>query len=162
MYIHTYFRYKPGSTKEMTQWQREKGASRVFSLKTTSRLPSQLLMLSVTSNKIQLFNMIVDDFKQKPFSADQNKIVITGPDPVPFECNGESIARPDMPNLEEEADTIIVCQVNSQQDDMPAAVVGDDTDIFLQLLHFVHTGSITCKVIQCHFIVASIVASTKI
>lgn len=138
-----------GSTKEMTRWQREKGASRVFKLKSTSRLPKQTLMLSVTANKVQLINLIVHDLKKYPLDM-ENKLVVTGPDPTPFECigpiGGEVIEQPDLYNTQEEADTILVCQVNSQQNGQKAVVVADDTDVFLLLVHFVHSRSINCKV----------------
>ena len=141
-----YCRYKSGSTKEMTRWQREKGASRVFRLQATSRLPQQTLMLSCTANKVQLINILINDLKQNPVNM-EHKLIVTGPDPTPFECvGGEIIHRPDLHNTQEEADTIMVCQVNSQQDRGKAVVVADDTDVFLLLVHFVHSSSFQCKV----------------
>ncbi len=130
----------------MTRWVREKGASCVFQLKFTSCLPQQTLMLSVTANKIQLINLLVHDLKLKATGLD-NKLVVTAPDPTPFECSdGLTVERPDIFNTQEEADTIIVCQVNSQQNGQTVVVVADDTDMFLLLVHFVHAKSINCKV----------------
>ena len=71
--------------KPMTQWQRDKGASHVFSLKASSRLPQQTFMLSVTADKIQLIHMIIDDFKKN--LVFEGKFVAKGPDPKPFKCN---------------------------------------------------------------------------
>ena len=139
-------RYLPGSVKEMTRCKRQKGASRVFSLKTSSRLPQQIIMLNVTTNKAQLISLIVADLRENPLVS-SHRLVVTGPDPEPFECiNGDIHQRSDMVNTQEEADTILVCQVHSEQDARTFVVVADDTDIFLLLLHFVYSRDITCKV----------------
>ena len=131
----------------MARWQREKGASRVFRLQATSRLPQQTLMLSVTANKVQLINLLISDLKENPIEM-ENTLVVTGPDPIPFQCTAGTLSdRPDMLNTQEEADTIVVCQVHSEQDGRTAVVVADDTDVFLLLVHFVHARSINCKVI---------------
>ncbi len=130
----------------MARWVRKKGASCVFHLKTTSRLPQQTLMLTNTANKVQLIRLLLHDLVTNPIVS-QNKMLETGLEPTPFEyTEGQIIQRPDLYNTQEEADTILVCQVNSEQNGKTAVVVADDTDVFLLLVHFVHAKSISCKV----------------
>ena len=116
-----YFRYITGSTKEVTRWKRERGASRVFSLKHTSRLPARSLLFSVTTNKVQVINMIIQDLVDHKDDPVTHPLIVTGPDPVPLELpgpcanmdTGEVIFRHDLRTTQEEADTIIVQQVVS-------------------------------------------------
>lgn len=118
--LQSTYRYKSGSTKEVTRWRREKGASRVFSLKSTSRLPAQSLLFSVTSNKVQIINMIIQDLDDHKDDRVSHSLIITGPEPVPIELPGPAgetdtgvrICRHDLVTTQEEADTIIVQQVN--------------------------------------------------
>lgn len=113
------FRYITGSTKEVTRWKREKGASKVFKLKLTSRLPAQTLLFSVTSNKVQIIEMIIQDLKLHKDDRVAHSLIITGSDPVPVEVpgpvaecqTGVLIQRHDLRTTQEEADTIIVQQV---------------------------------------------------
>ena len=113
------FRYIIGSTKEVTRWRREKGASRVFRLKQTSRLPVQSLLFSVTFNKTQIINIIISDLKEHKDDHVAHTLVIKGPEPVPIELPGPAgdtdtevlIFRHDLRTVQEEADTIIVQQV---------------------------------------------------
>ena len=114
------FRYIAGSTKEATRWKREKGASRVFKLKNPSRLPAQSLLFSVTSNKVQIIDMIIQDLIAHRVDRVAHSLVVTGPDPVPVEipgplastATGILIDRHDLRTTQEEADTIIVQQVS--------------------------------------------------
>ena len=109
------FRYIGGSTKEATRCRRQKGASRMFYLKQTSGLPAQTLLLSVTSNKVQIINMIIKDLKDHKDDPVAHTLVITGPDPVSLELpglvgdndSGVVIPRHDLRNTHEEADRII-------------------------------------------------------
>lgn len=113
------FRYVSGSTKEVTHWKREKGASRVFRLKSTSRLPARSLLFSMTSNKTQIINMIIQDFLDHKDDPVPHRLIITGPDPIPVELptpaidndSGQVIYRQDLKTTQEEAETIIVQQV---------------------------------------------------
>ena len=115
------FRYITGSTKEVTRWKREKGASRVFRLKETSRLPARSLLFSVTTNKVQVINMIIQNLIEHKDDPVTPTLIVTGPDPVPLELpgphvnrdTGEVICRHDLRTTQEEADTIIVQQVVS-------------------------------------------------
>ena len=61
---------------------------------------------------------------------------------MPVELNkGVLINRYDMKTTQEEADTILVQQIASVQPES-ALVVADDTDVFILLLHFCHSGSV--------------------
>ena len=68
------------------------------------------------------------------------KLVITDNDPVPIQINQRVVSRrDDMPITYEEADTMIIQQVDS----VGAAnvlVVAHDTDVFVLLCHFVFNG----------------------
>ena len=54
-------RYIEGSTKEATWHGRDKGASRVYTLRCTAHLPPQKIILTVNTNKDQLIALIVED-----------------------------------------------------------------------------------------------------
>ena len=51
-------RYIEGSTKEATRRDRDKGASRVYTLRCTARLPPQSVVLTVTTNKDQYIALL--------------------------------------------------------------------------------------------------------
>ena len=136
------FRYKADSRKESTRNGRGKGASRVYSLRNTTRLPPQKVMLTVTINKVQLIDLICEDMAFHKDDFSQHKLVLTGSDPVPVEINrGVIIKRQDMKTTQEEADTMIVQQVAEVKANQ-VLVVADDTDIFVLLLHFCCLGDI--------------------
>ena len=63
---------------------REQCASRVFKLKSSSRLPSQKLMLTVTANKKQFIDCIVVDLElhKDDFIPDGHFLIVTGSDPT--------------------------------------------------------------------------------
>ena len=86
----------------------------MFKLKSTSRLPAQSVLFSVTSNKIQIINMIIADFLDHKHDNVSHSLIVTGPDPVPFELSGAglTIYRQDLRTTQEEADTIIIQQVS--------------------------------------------------
>ena len=76
------------STKESTMHMRDKGASRVYTLRNTTHLPPRKAILTVTRNKVQLIDPIVCEdmaFHKDDFS--QRKLVLIGSDPVPVEIN---------------------------------------------------------------------------
>ena len=142
-------RYNEGSIKESTRHGRNKGASRVYKLHNTTRLPPQKVVLNVTANKAQLIDLICDDIiehKDSLSSEVHHKLVVTGKDTVPVEINkGLAIKRQDMSTWQEEADTLLVQQVASVGADT-SLVVADDTDVFILLLHFCYEGDIARKV----------------
>ena len=136
------------STKEATRCGRDKGASRIYTLRCTARLPSQKVVLTVTTNKDQLIALIVEDLVSHKADFQKHKLLVTGRDPVPVKiANGCVNKRQDMAITQEEGDTLIAQQVSHVEDDT-VLVVADDTDIFVLLLYFCHQGSISCKVLM--------------
>ena len=141
-------RYIEGSTEEAHRRGRDKGASRVYTLRCTARLPPQNVALTVTTNKDQLIALIVEDLVSHKADFQKYKLVVTGRDPVPVEIvNGCVNKCQDLPTTQEEGDTLIVQKV-SRVEDGTVLVVADDTDIFVFLLYFCHQGSISCKVLM--------------
>ena len=140
-------KYTDGSIKESTRNDRDQGASRVYTLRPPARLPSQKVVLTVSSNKKQLIDLISADLVSHK-DMFNSKLVITGNDPVPVQINeGVVSRRDDMTITHEEADTMLIQQVAS----VGAAnvlVVADDTDVFVLLCHFVFHGDITGHVMM--------------
>ena len=140
-------RYKEGSIKESSRNYRDQGASRVYFLRPIAKLPYQKIVLTVSSNKKQLIDLILTELI---YHKDMliGKLVITGNDPVPIQINqGVVSRRDDITITHEEADTMIIQQVAS----VGAAnflVVADDTDVFVLLCHFVFNGVITGHVMM--------------
>ena len=56
-------RYTAGSIKESTRKERDQGASRVYTLRPPARLPAQKVVLTVSSNKTQLIDLILADLE---------------------------------------------------------------------------------------------------
>ena len=78
---------------------RDKGASRVYTLRNTTSLPPQKVMLTVTRNNVQLIDLICEDMAFHKDYVSQHTLVLTGSDPVPVEINrGVTIKRQDMKN----------------------------------------------------------------
>ena len=126
-------RYKSDSTKASTRQGRDKGASRTFTLRRTTSLPAQKVILTVTGNKMQLIDLICEDLKAHNDLFTNKKLVVTGNDPIPVEINkGVIIQRQDMKTMQEEADTMIVHQLADVRP-KKALVIADDTDIFVLL-----------------------------
>uniref|UniRef100_UPI00359005F2 uncharacterized protein n=1 Tax=Myxine glutinosa TaxID=7769 RepID=UPI00359005F2 len=135
-------RYKADSTKDSTRQGRDKGASSVYTLRCTTRLPPEKVILTVTRNKMQLIDLICEDMASHKDDFTQHKLVLTGSDHVPVEINsGVIIKRQDMKTTQEETDTIIVQQV-AEVKAKKVLVVADDADIFVLLLHFCCQGDI--------------------
>ena len=111
-------------------------------------MPSQKIILTVATNKSQLIDLICEDLRSHSGDFRHYKLVVTGRDPVPIEINCDVIIqRQDMCTTHEEADTIIVQQV-ADVPSQKALVVADDTDIFVLLLHFCHSGDISSHVMM--------------
>ena len=143
-------RYKEGSLKESTRNYRDKGASRVYSLRPTAKLPSQKVVLTVSSNTKQLIDLILTELTELIYHKDMlnGKLVITGNDPVPIQINqGVVSRRDDMTITHEEADTMIIQQV-AFVGAANVLVVADDTYVFVLLCHFVFNGDITGHVMM--------------
>ncbi len=131
----------------MTRRHRAKGATRIYTLQPTTRLPPQAVVLTVASNKKQLIDLILADFIEHKNDFTR-RVVVTGADPAPVEINaGLNIRRQDIATGHEEADSIIIHQVIN----VPATnalVVADDTDIFVLLCHFLFLGVIKNHVLM--------------
>lgn len=112
---------------------------------TTSRLPSQDVILTASRNKKQLVEMIVQDLINHKDTLD-GRIIVTGGSSVPVEiCDGKVTYNDEMAVTHEEADTIIIYQI-IQAGANKVQVVADDTDIFVLLCHFVHINVIRGQV----------------
>ena len=105
--------YIEGSTKEATRCGRDKGVSRVYTLRCTVRLPLQKVVLTVTTNKDQLIALIVEDLVSCKAEFQKHTHVVTGRDPVRQEITDDrEYKREDMAITQEEEDTLIVRQVS--------------------------------------------------
>ena len=127
-------RYTEGSTKEATQRGRDKGSSRVYTLRCTALLPPQNVVLTVTTNKDQLTALIVEDLVLYKADFQKHKLVVCQSE-IANACVNK---RQDMATTQEEGDTLVVQQVSR---------VEDGTALVL-LLYFCHQGSISCKVLM--------------
>ena len=69
----------------------------MHTLRNTTRLPPQKVMLTVTLNKVQVIDLMCEDMAFHKDYFSQYKLVITGSDPVPVDINrGVIIKRQDM------------------------------------------------------------------
>jgi len=143
-------RYNDYSIKGVTRTARGKQASRRHQLSRSMMLPPQKVVLTVTYNKVQLINLIIETLRERrrQFIPTNHKLVVTGPDPVPVEINeGSTVPRDDMRNTQEEADVIIIHHLLIIVDSHPGSavnVISDDTDVFALLVHFYHKRELSC------------------
>ena len=146
MYL-VFDRYTAGSIKESTRKERDQGASRVYTLRPPARLPAQKVVLTVSSNKTQLIDLILADLEAHK-DVLNGKLVVTGNDPVPIQIYQGVVSKMEgMVITHEEADTMIIQQV-AYVGATNVLVVADDTDIFVLLCHFVFRGDITGHVMM--------------
>ena len=140
-------RYFEQSIKSATCSNRDVGASRVYHLSSSTNLPSQKVMLTVSKNKQQLIDLIIRDLcAHKAEVSIFNTLIVTGSEPFPIEITNDDIIQCEsLKTLQEEADTIIIDQL-SRTKDRTSFVYSDYTDVFVLLLHFVHIGSINSSV----------------
>ena len=111
-------------------------------LRNPTRLPPQKFMLTVIRNMVQLIDLMCEDMTIHKNDFSQHRLVLTGSDPVPVKINkGVIIKRQDMTTKQEEADTMVVQQVEEVKA-KKVLVVADGTDIFVILLHFCCQGDI--------------------
>ena len=103
----------------------------------------------MTANKVQLINILCEYIREHiELIPKQSRLVVTGPDPVPFEIyNGTTTQRNDLRTTHEEADIIIVQQMVHlcSQDIQCVHIISDDTDVFVLLVHFYMLRELTCK-----------------
>ena len=120
-------------------------------------LPPQKVMLTVTENKVQLVDLIVQSLKESYSNLEftHHKLVVTGHNTIPIEINlGCIIERHDLESNQEEADVIIIHQLLSivhegkRGKSKNIRVLSDDTDVFVLLLHFYQKENLKCKVIM--------------
>ena len=147
-------RYKDNSIKSVTRKARSSQVTQQrFNLSLSTALPSQKSILSNTKNKVQLISLICDYIKDESYllTKYQNRLIVTGPDPTPFEiCKGLVIQRGDLQNTHEEADVILVNQaVHAAKNEVSGVkVIADDTDIFVLLLHFYLQENLSCDFVM--------------
>ena len=141
-----YYRYFPRSRKEGLRNSRDLGASRVYHLRPTTKIPPQKVILTVTKNKSALIDLLCEDFIKHKEEFQHHRLVVTGSHSIPFELyKGQLIQRRDLETTQEEADTILLHQlavVNPES----ALFHADDTDIFVELCHFSHHKAFTSQV----------------
>ena len=69
----------------------------MYTLRNTTRLPPQKVMLTVTLHKVQFIDLMCEDMAFHKDYFSQYKLVITGSDPVSVDINrGVIIKRQDM------------------------------------------------------------------
>ena len=134
------YRYVEGSTKEATRRSRDKGLNKVYTLRTSTRLSPQKVILNVNKSKMQLIDLIVADLTVHKTDFQTHTLVVVGSDPIPVEILKGSVCKcHELTTTHEEDDTINIKQV-ARVKAGTILVVGDDTDIYILLLHFCHLG----------------------
>ena len=130
-----FHRYSEMSIKESTRSVCDTGASQVYSLSTTTRLPPREVTLSLRKSKKQLTQLSLLDLMSHKAMLDGN-VIVTGASPIPVDIAPSNInRRVDIRNTHKEADTIIIHQIIKANADN-ILVVADDTNIFV-LCHFI-------------------------
>ena len=100
-------RYKDYSIKNATHSSRETSTRRRYQLTQMMTIPPKKVVLTVTHNKIQLIDLVIQKIKEqsKQLSMCQHKLVVTGGDHVPTEVNHDRlIPRRDLETSQEEAE----------------------------------------------------------
>ena len=145
-------RYFEKSIKSYARSERAQNvASRPHQLSLKTKLPPQKFVLSVTSNKVQIINIVCKHLlkkAQEPENACGHKLVITQSEDVPKEVDaGSTHCRDDMRTTHEEADVIIVQQAVALANagKKSVRILCDDTDVFVLLLHFFFILCLTCQ-----------------
>ena len=144
-------RYTESSTKQMTRSSRSgNDASRKHQLSLQTKLPAQKVVLNFTYNKVQLIELICK-YLTEHIVDNQNKLVITGKDPIPVQVwDNSTLQRLDLETHHEEADVIIIHHliriVQNANGDLHIKVICDDTDVFILLIHFYVEEQMTVNV----------------
>ena len=88
--------------------------TKVFNLKMGTPLPSQKQLLTVTANKVQLIEFIVEYLINRKDDVTKFPLILTGGDPIPMKIYREQvIPQYYLETHQEEADVIIIHQVIS-------------------------------------------------
>ena len=100
------------SIKDATRCQRACEAAREYKLTMNAPLPQQQVDLSVTKNKVQLIDLICEEFQQLDDVPLNTSLVITGRSPVPMEVSSDALVqRFDSRTTHEGTDITIPLQV---------------------------------------------------
>ena len=136
--VHVVFdRYNELSTKSCCRLARQKGNSRVYTLKEDTPLPKQSLVLDVTANKQQIIQLIVNRMSgmEKPPGT---RLIVNGPDPRPIHvgkgCQQTAVHH-------EEADVLMAYHMIQEAvtGEKFIRVLSDDTDVLVILAHHLHS-----------------------
>ena len=142
-------KYIEYSTKYSARKARGPGGCRVFQLSGNSPLPLQKQVLTVSENKRQLIQIIVETLVAEAVvpGGYLSRLIITGQDDTPIEIapGGVVIRRDDMKTSHEEADTIIVAQAiyAAKEERKHVVIVADDTDVYILLLFHYQAEALT-------------------
>ena len=151
MYI-VFDRYHQDSIKGHTRIVRASWVTRRFHLQLATELPSQMVVLTVTQNKMQLTDLILQSLQEDPIVSRQ-KLVVTGLNDTPIQIhNGVVTELILLQTSHEEADVIMIIQllwvVTTSSTTKSVKVICDDTDVFALLIHYVHTENIENTIIN--------------
>ncbi|MCP4459020.1 MAG: hypothetical protein GY816_13510 [Cytophagales bacterium] len=87
---------------------------------------------------MQLINILVESLKDITLPKANRKLIVTGPEPVPFEVSDTGLqSRDDLKTDQEEADTIMVSQMLAMINNgyRRIQLICEDTDVFVLLVH---------------------------
>ena len=148
---HAIFDRYNTSIKDATRCQRACDASREYKLTMNAPLPQQQGVLSVTKNKVQLIDLICEEFQQLDDIPLITSLVITSRSPAPMEVRSAALVqRLDLKTTYEEADVIIPQQVVALAD-MGCKTINaicDDTYAFVLLAHHFAKESLSVPLIM--------------
>ena len=145
-------RYYEKSIKQGTRESRVSTSQR-HQLSQTTPIPGQKSILTVTANKVQLIQLIVDFLQgmAESLSESSNKLYITGQGSIPILIEDGLVMRcMDLETTHEEADVMIIQRVLYLESEgkLSIEVISDDTDIFILLVHFYTSQPLTCDVVM--------------
>ncbi len=86
-------RYEEGGIKESRRFARDKGASKVYTLCEITSRPPQKVLLTVSTNKAQLIDLICTDMITYKGEFGPLRLIVTGSDPVLTEIDGGHLIR---------------------------------------------------------------------
>jgi len=75
--------YVQSSTKDATRTSRKNKSSRVYTITSTTRLPAQSVVLTVSKNKVQLIDIIVSNLRLYADEFQTKRLIGTGKNPFP-------------------------------------------------------------------------------
>ena len=152
-------RYNEYSIKDAARCCREQTGSKKYKLRPDTTLPKKTIVLTVTTNKVQLIDVICQQLCVKiqnlPLSEEgtMHKFVLTGKDPSPVEISqGYLSVLDECATTHEEDDVVIVQQMVhiavAKQGQCVIKIICDDTDVYLLLLHHYYYSGLDCTVLM--------------